>query len=110
MQLLQIIGIVFGAFAFSRLILRRRDRTVTLGETLFWSVVWLGLIAVSVAPSILNQAKISGITRAIDILVYLGIIALFYVNFRLYVKVEKQGQDITRLVRQIALQEKKEKK
>lgn len=109
MHPLQIIGIAFGAFALSRLILRRRERAVMLGEALFWGAIWTALILISAVPSIIDPVRVTGIGRAIDALVYVSIIALFYVNFRLYVKVEKQGQDITRLVREITLQEKKKK-
>ena len=107
MYAIQLLIIVFGIFAFSRLILRRKDRAVTLGETLMWSIIWIGMIAVAVNPSIVNLIERTGINQAMNLLVYLCIIALFYINFRLYIKVETQQQNITRLVREIALQKKK---
>lgn len=110
MHALQITIIIFSVFALSRLILRRRDRAVPLGEFIFWSVIWLGAIIVSLFPQvIIAAAEKTGFSRAIDLIIIVTVLTLFYLQFRLYVKVEQQSQDITRLVREIALREKKRK-
>lgn len=108
---IQILIVAFSLFALSRLIIRRKDRSVPLGEFIFWSVIWLGAIVLVLFPDVLTAAADkTGIGRAIDLVVYTAVIAIFYLIFRLYVKVEQQQQDITRLVRKIALQGKKKGK
>ncbi|MBD3209158.1 DUF2304 family protein [Candidatus Woesearchaeota archaeon] len=109
-HVLQIIIILFSIFALSRLILRRRDRAVPLGELIFWSIIWLGAIAIALFPELVaSVANKTGFSSAIDLVIIVTVLVLFYLQFRLYVKVEQQQQDITRLVRQIALQRKKKK-
>lgn len=106
----QIIGILFAVFAFSRIILRYRDKSIRANELLFWSIIWLGVICVALFPSIFVAAsKLFGIGRGVDILLYLGMILIFYLIFRLYVRVEAQKREITSLVREIAFLQKKKK-
>ncbi|MFP4524512.1 MAG: DUF2304 family protein [Candidatus Woesearchaeota archaeon] len=105
---LQVIIILFSLFALSRLVLRRKDRAIPLGELIFWAVIWLGAITLSIFPNLLSSAADqTGVESTINLIIAIAIIILFYLQFRLYVKVEQQGQDITRLVREISLRGKK---
>ena len=105
---LQVIVIVFSLFALSRLVLRRKDRAIPLGELIFWAVIWLGAIFLAIFPSVFNSAaNRTGVENTINLIIAVAIITIFYLQFRLYVRVEKQGQDITRLVREISLRGKK---
>ncbi len=104
MGLLQIIGVVFALFALSRAFLRYKDKSLRPNELFFWAVVWVGVICVAVFPSIfVTLSKILGIGRGVDILLYGGMILLFYLLFRVYVKGEAQQKDMTTLVREIAI-------
>jgi len=107
-MILEFIGIIFAAFALSRVFLRYRDKSITITELIFWSLVWIGVAAVALFPNIFTTlSKIAGIGRGVDILLYSGMIILFYLMFRLYVKIDGQQKDITKLVRELALQKKK---
>ena len=103
MGLLQIIIIIFAVFALSRSLLRIRDKEISRFQFLFWVLVWLTLILVTLIPDTARiLSKPLGIDRAVDFMVYFSIILLFYLIFRIYVKVEKISQDLTKLVRQMA--------
>ena len=104
MEIIQIIIILFALFAFSRAALRARDRKIKQNEFIFWSIIWIAIIIVAFIPGITGIfAKPFGIGRGADFAVYISLIALFYLMFRLYVKAEKIEKDITKLVREIAL-------
>jgi len=104
MGLLQLFGIIFSFFALSRAFLRYKDKSLHLNELFLWIVVWVGVICVAIFPSIfVTLSKILGIGRGVDILLYGGMILLFYLLFRVYVKVEAQQKDMTTLVREIAI-------
>ena len=109
MSLLIIIVTLFFIFAISRLFLRRwKDKTINNKELIFWSTVWVSIIIVSVFPNLTQiLSNFFGIGRGADIMIYISIIVLFYLMFRLYVKTEKINQDITKIVREIAKREKK---
>lgn len=70
--------------------------------------VGLFLILLTLFPVIRDFiGKITGISRGADALVYISIIFLFYFVLLLLRKVEKQREEISRLVREIALQNSK---
>ena len=103
--MLQIIGILFAVFALSRAILRYKDQSIKTNELVFWTVIWGGVICVAIFPSIfVTLSKFLGIGRGVDTLIYTGMIILFYALFRVYVKVEAQQREMTKLVREIAIQ------
>lgn len=103
MEPLQIIVLVFALFALSRSLLRWKDKAITNQEFLFWTLLWAAVIIVALAPGLTYFiAAPLGIKRGIDIAVYVGVMLLFYLIFRLYVKTEKTNQEITQLVRALA--------
>ena len=80
------------------------DKKIKQNEFIFWSIIWTAIIIVALIPSITSIfAKPFGIGRGTDFVVYIRLIALFYLLFRLYVKAEKIERNITRLVRTIAI-------
>ncbi len=108
MSLLEIFIIVFAFFAISRVLLRFRDKKVSIAETFFWLCLWLGLITLALIPDLLTIfTKSVGISRPVDFAVYLSLVLLFYLLFRLYVKSETLEQDLTKVVREIAIKRKK---
>lgn len=50
-------------------------------------------------------AQYLGIERGADGIVYVSIILLYYMMFRIYIKLNLMGHDITRLVRALAVEE-----
>lgn len=55
-------------------------------------------------------AKLVGIGRGADVVIYLSIVVLFYLLFRLYVYVENLRHEISELISQLALKEDKKNK
>ncbi|PLW79471.1 DUF2304 domain-containing protein [Candidatus Woesearchaeota archaeon] len=111
MELFQILIIIFALFAFSRVMIQRKNKNFSFNEFIFWGGIWIVLIAVSFSKPILTYAAgILGFSRGVDILIYGGIIVLFYMLYRLYAKVDKQQQEITELVNRIAVDNPKKKK
>ena len=103
----QIIAILFSLFALSRAILRFKSRQITLGMLLFWSFIWLSTILASLIPRIVQPFAVFFGTRAADLVIFVGLIGSYYLLFRIYVRLEKLSQEITFLVRKIALIEAK---
>ncbi len=100
----QIIGVLFALFAWSRVILRYKDKNISVFELVFWSIVWLGVVIIALFPGIFTGLSFFfGIGRGVDILLYVGMIVLFYLLFRLYVKIDSQQKEITKLVRELAI-------
>jgi hypothetical protein len=108
----QIIALIVIAFFLARLLLLKKKGKVPAAEFFFWLIFW-SLAAVSVLSlRWLDQvvADLGFSASAINILVYVAVIALFYLNFRLRLKMERLDRAITAVSRKIALDEVSDKK
>lgn len=98
MTLIQILILIFVAFAGSRAVLRFRDRIIGYGEFFFWSAIWTIVLLIIFRPSLSDDvASLLGISRGTDVMFFAAIIVLFYLIFRLYVKLNSLDRDITAL-------------
>lgn len=107
-MLQQLIAIIIILFFVSRLIFLKKNKKIAGGEFIFWLAFWF-VAAVSVLLLKSLDRFVAGLgfsASAINILVYVAVIVLFYMNFRLRLKVEKMDKDITKLTRVLALDEK----
>lgn len=79
---------------------------LTLIESLFWTTLWAAIAVLSLLPGLTSSlSTILGVGRAVDLLIYTAILALFYLVFRLYAKIEALQQDITSIVREQAIRD-----
>ncbi|MCL5407057.1 MAG: DUF2304 family protein [Patescibacteria group bacterium] len=111
LALIKIIFTLFAVFAWSRVLIRFRSKDLNYKELIFWSFVWLLMIVLVFIPGKTNfLAKMLGMDRGNDAMFFLGIVALFYATYRLYVKINEQEKEITKLVRALALKNVKKAK
>jgi hypothetical protein len=105
--IIQVLIIVFALFALSRAILRFRDNRLTVKELILWGAIWLLIIVSSIIPRLTNIiSAFFGMGRGLDLAVYVSVILLFYLMFRLYVKTESLEKEVTLLVRKLAIDNK----
>jgi hypothetical protein len=104
LSIIQILLILFALFAWSRAFLRMRGKDISIGEFSFWSLIWSAVILISIFPDLISSLSVLlGIGRGTDLAIYVSIILLFYLMFRLYVKIDSQSREVTKLVREIAI-------
>ncbi len=97
-------GIIIFLLAFD---ISKRQKFNALHFVVFLSV-GAGLLLFTFFPSILDLVgRVFGIPRGADVLVYASIIFLMYFVLLLLSKSEKNKEDITRLVREVAILESK---
>ncbi|MBW2973136.1 DUF2304 family protein [Candidatus Woesearchaeota archaeon] len=108
MEIISIILIIFALFAWSRAILNYKKKRLSINEFVFWTIVWFLVILVSLLPAIFSEfAELIGIQSGINLLIYVSIVLLFYLMYRLYVKTKQTHQELTKIVRNIAIQKRK---
>ncbi|KKQ54037.1 MAG: hypothetical protein US74_C0053G0006 [Parcubacteria group bacterium GW2011_GWA2_38_13] len=74
-----------------------------------WSIFWFLVITATLWPKSTDiVARWVGVGRGADLLVYVSIMVLFFIVFKILVKVEKIDRDVTRVVRKWAIEEKEE--
>lgn len=104
-SLIQIFLVVFLLFALSRVILRFRERTLSPVEFLFWATLFIAaMLGILLPDETTKLAKLVGINRGVDFVVYVSIATLFYLVFRIYVLLENLKHEMTQIVRKIALE------
>lgn len=101
---IKIILTIFVIFAWSRVYLKFRGKLMNVKELFFWTFIWATAFTVVYIPGKTTAlARLLGMERGFDALSFIGIVTIFYIVYRLYVKTNEIDQTITELVRQIAL-------
>lgn len=102
----QFLILAFVVFALARAVSQFRAGRLQLAWLLAWFVLWGVVTVVALLPqSTTILANAVGVGRGSDLVVYVSITALFYLIFRLFVKIEDTQREITRLVRTLALKD-----
>lgn len=105
-MLIQFLISLFALFAISRIAIKFRKRELTTSKFLIWFIFWLAAGIIVWIPNVTNVvANMLGIGRGADLIFYFSILVLFYLIFRIYVKLERMERDITKVVREDALGE-----
>ena len=105
-MMIQIGIVIFSLFVISRIILRARDKKLSLWGVLFWVGLFATIIVLALMPKVMTWvSRLAGIQRGVDLFIYLSIIALFYMVFRIYIALEKLSQEITTAIRCVAILE-----
>lgn len=112
MSIIQFLIVAFALFAIARTFRQFKKGKLTLAFLFLWIVFWLIVGVVVVLPQTTDTlARLVGVGRGVDAIMYVSIIALFYAVFRLLVRIEDVEREITKLVRKLAMEEvDKEKK
>ncbi|MFH2063372.1 MAG: DUF2304 family protein [bacterium] len=106
MHLIQITIIAFALFAAWRTVSRFRAGELGRLHLALWLLLWLAVgVAVALPQAASWLAGLAGVGRGVDMVIYLSVVVLFYLVFRLFVRLEKAEHDITLLVREISLRE-----
>lgn len=107
MSLFQILILLFALFAISRVLLRFKDKSISSREFLFWVIIWAGIAIINLLPGLTSFfTKLLGVGRGVDLLIYVSIILLFYLMFKMYVRIDKIDNNITELIRRESIRKK----
>ena len=105
-MLIQILLVIFFLFVVVKVFARYRNGDLRLSGLLFWIGFWMLATVIVVWPnSTMQLAKILGVGRGVDAIMYFALALLFFVFFRTTVKIEQLNRDITKLTRKITLLE-----
>ena len=99
-----LIGILVAALGLTW----RRERQGALSRlgAMLWSALWVAAAVVVLLPDVATSfAAAVGVGRGVDAVLYLAVLFLFYLVFRVFLRLDKIDRDITKLVRKIGLEE-----
>ena len=104
MLFIQIVILAFSLFAIAAAVGRHRRGHLARPWLWTWVLFWLAVAVVALVPDVTTAvAGWFGVGRGVDLLFYLAFLGIFYVLFRMFVRIEGLEQEITRLVRALAL-------
>lgn len=110
-MLIKIVLVIFILFVVSKVAWRFKDKAISLQEFILWSIFWLGVGFVVIFPETTSLvANWLGVGRGVDLVIYISVLILFYLVFRVLVRLDKIESDVTKIVREIALNKKEENK
>lgn len=100
----QILFLLFVLFAIVSVIKKKKEGLLGPKGLIFWLVFWFLAIFVVLWPdSTFVLSNYFGISRGADLVVYVSLALIFFILFRLHIKLESVGRDITKVVRDKAL-------
>lgn len=105
-MVIQVLLLILIVLAFSRAVLRARARAISVRAFFAWAVVWVTAALVVAWPESVNRlADLVGVGRGADVVLYIAVIGLFYLVFRVFLRMESLERLLTKLVRQDALKD-----
>ncbi len=101
----QIFLVAFAAFAIFKTWKQYRARKVSKYWFFVLTIFWIGVAVVAITPDSTGVvAEFVGVGRGADLLVYIGVVSLFYIVHRLMLKQQRLSDEITELVRHGAIE------
>ncbi len=106
---IQLLALLFVLFALWRVMAKFRRRELKISEFLMWLVFWLAVGVAFLTPASLTRlANLMGIGRGADLVLYVAVVVVFYLMFRIFIRLEKMERDITKVAREDALKNNKQ--
>lgn len=91
-----------------RTIVKWRAKDLRFGEFIFWLFLWVAIAVVVLYPKTSTiVANMLGVGRGADLLIYSSLLLIFYLLFRIFMRLEKIKRQITKVVIDQALKENK---
>lgn len=107
-QLIQLLVTIVSGFVVFKTIHKFRKKEIPFLLCALWSLFWILGIVLVWQPSIADTiASLLQVGRGTDAILYLSLVAIFYLIFKLFVRFEKMDKEITALVREVAILERK---
>jgi hypothetical protein len=102
--LFQWLFLVVVIVAIGGVIRKEKDKSISRRGAYFWVTIWAAAGLVVLYPnSTARLAQFFGIGRGVDLVLYVSLATMFFLIFRLHLKIEGVRRMITNIVRSDAL-------
>ncbi len=106
MLIIQFLLSLFFLVAIVKVVVRYQKKELSLRAVFLWVFFWLAAAVAVIQPnSTAYFAERVGIGRGADLVVYCSVALIFFIIFRLMIKIDRLERQTTILTRALALQE-----
>jgi hypothetical protein len=112
-MILKIIIWVVGLLIISNLFVKYQKKEISFSLFLIWLVIWAGIITgITLSPESDKLAIYLGLGqgRGIELSLFLAIVIIFYIIFRIYLNLSRIETQMSEIVKHIAIMNVKKKK
>jgi hypothetical protein len=101
----QLFLLTFVLIALTKAIYSYKQRGMRTPNSLLWTLVWIGTASIIIFPDATSVvAHLLGIGRGADLIIYASLLLIFYLIFRMHLTLARMEQEITEIVRAVALE------
>ena len=103
----QIFSVLLALVAVSKSYVDFRARLESLSMFLFWIVTWAIIVAVALFPWLVDLLIRSSVRGGAGLGTFFGmaLVFLYFVVYRIYVKIERIEQNLTKAIQELAFRE-----
>lgn len=102
----QFVSILLAGIVISKSYVDFRARAESLPMFIFWIFTWTMIVLVALFPSIVDFLMSFGSGRSgVGTFLGMALVFLFFVVYRMYVKLERMEQNLTKTIQELALKE-----
>jgi hypothetical protein len=100
MSIIQIVIWAFVLFVVVKLVKKLRNRDLSLPLFCLWLAFWLGVALITWKTAVLDWLALKvGVGRGADLVIYVALLVLFYLLFRIFVRLNRIEKRISEIVR-----------
>ena|ERR1700733_3538819 len=105
--LVKVLSFLLAAIAISKSYVDFRGKVESLQMFVFWVVTWTSIVIVALFPSIVDDliASFGGGRTGLGTFFGMGLVFLFFIVYRMYVKLERIEQKLTKTIQEFALRD-----
>ena len=100
----KIFSLLLATISISKSYVDYRSRRESLQMFVLWTLTWTGIVLVALFPQVID-VLLGGSRVGIGTFLGMGGVFVFFLLYRVYVKLERLEQRVTTLVQEIALRE-----
>ena len=104
----KIFSLLLALIVLSKSYVDFRGRQESLSMFVFWAVTWILIVTVALFPSLVDLLlRLSGNERGVGLGTFFGmaLVFLYFVVYRIYVKLERIEQNLTKAIQELALRD-----
>lgn len=101
----KVFAVVLAAIVFAKSYVDFRSRMESLQLFLFWTITWAMIVVVALFPSIVDYILLRSGGQGVGIGTFFGVVLvfLFFIVYRMFVKIERLEHKLTKTIQELAL-------